>query len=512
MSGYVVDVAYTLGFYRELAPTFLHLSSIVNGVEGLKLTQPLRYAEVGCGRGYGTVLLAAANPNIEFVGIDFNPSHVAEARGLANRAKIGNVKFYEMSFGDAARSTDPNLQNFDVVGVHGVYSWVMPHVRAEIVQFIREKLVAGGHVYNSYNTLPGWATAGPIQQLIMEQSRRSSRDSTQVLDEGLALLNSLVEHKSAFVQQNPGVKTRLERMTKQDRNYLVHEFINEGWEPLYVTRTMSDFAEAKCTYIGSASLIENRIDLCVPKDLQQTVRNAPDAGMRELLKDFIVNKQFRRDMYVKGPQQLSQREQRQRFTEIAFAITQMNKEVPEKFQLPIGEISPKKETIAALFEALGSKVMTGGEILAAGEKAGLREPDTMLMLLLLINGGAISPARPDHAKIDRSASHRLNDTIMEMTASADTHRFFASPVLGSAFGVPFVDRIIGPDAVKQGKASDAEIARMAFERLEAAGQSFRREGKPLAKTPENIGEIAKLVNDFRDVRLSRWRTLGAVPN
>ena len=101
---------------------------------------------------------------------------------------------------------------------------------------------------------------------------------------------------------------------------------------------------------------------------------------------------------------------------------------------------------------------------------------------------------------------------MEMTASADTHRFFASPVLGSAIGVPFVDRIIGPDAVKQGKASDAEIARMAFERLEAAGQSFRREGKPLAKTPENIGEIAKLVNDFRDVRLGRWRTLGSVPN
>ena len=180
MSGYVADVTYTLGFYRELAPSFLHLTSIVNGVEGLKLAQPLRYCDLGCGRGYGTVLLAAANPDFEFVGIDFNPSHVAEARGLASRANVPNVAFYETGFGDAARSSDPKLSNFDVIGIHGVYSWVVPQVRGDIHQFIRDKLLAGGLVYNSYNTLPGWATAMPIQHLIMEHAQRSTRDSIKV--------------------------------------------------------------------------------------------------------------------------------------------------------------------------------------------------------------------------------------------------------------------------------------------------------------------------------------------
>ena len=221
-------------------------------------------------------------------------------------------------------------------------------------------------------------------------------------------------------------------MGKQDKVYLAHEFINEGWEALYVTQTMANFAEAKLTFIGSASLIENRIDLCVPKDLQESVREAPDVGMRELLKDYVVNKQFRRDVYIKGPQQLSPRDQRQRFAEIAFATAWMNKEFPEKFQLPIGELAPKKETYSALLAAVSGKVCTGGELLATAEKAGLREPDTMLLLLLLVNAGVIQPARPDHAKVDRSASHRLNGLIMETTASADTHRFFASPVLGSS--------------------------------------------------------------------------------
>jgi SAM-dependent methyltransferase len=511
MSGYVADVTYTLGYYRELAPSFLHLASTVSGVEGPRLTQPLRYCELGCGRGYGTVLLAAANPTFEFVGIDFNPSHVAEARGLASRAGISNVTFYETGFGDAARSNDPKLSNFDVVGIHGVYSWVVPQVRDEIHQFIRDKLLAGGLVYNSYNTLPGWSTAAPIQHLIMEQAQRSTRDSTKVVEDAFALLNSLVDHNSAFATQNPGMKSRLERMGKHDKVYLAHEFLNKGWEALYVTRVMANFAEAKLTYVGSASLIENQIDLCVPKGLQEIVRNAPDAGMRELLKDYVVNKQFRRDIYIKGPQQLSQRDQRQRFAEIAFANVWTNKNFPEKFQLPIGEIAPKKETYTTLLSAIIGKVCSGGELLALGDKAGLREPDTMLLLLLLVNAGVILPARPDHAKVDRSASHRLNGVIMEMTASADTHRFFASPVLGSAVAVPFIDRIVGPDAVRRPLAPGSEIARLAFERLQAAGQGFRRDGQVLAKTPESIGEIAKLVAEFRELRLPRWRSLGAVP-
>jgi hypothetical protein len=32
----------------------------------------------------------------------------------------------------------------------------------------------------------------------------------------------------------------------------------------------------------------------------------------------------------------------------------------------------------------------------------------------------------------------------------------------------------------------------------------------LEKTPESIGEIAKLVTEFRELRLPRWRSLGAV--
>jgi SAM-dependent methyltransferase len=510
MSGYVADVAYTLGFYRELAPSFLNFACLMNGVEGPDLNRPLRYAELGCGRGYGTTLLAAANPEVEFLGIDFNPSHVAEARNLAARANIPNVTFLEMSFADAAESNDPALSNFDIVALHGIYTWVERPIREDIHHFLRRKLLAGGLVYNSYNALPGWATVGPIQQLVMEVARRSSRDSVAVIGEAQELLKSLVKHSSAFIVQNPGVKARVEGMEQQDRAYLAHEFLNSGWEPVYVTEAMKNFGEAKLTYIGSASLAENRIDLCVPKDLQDLVRNAPDPGMRELLKDYAINKQFRRDLYVRGPQRLSTHEQRRRVSQTPFISLLMSKSVPEKTKIPLGEISINKDVTEVVLGTIGDGIATGGEILAAAQQKSLNERDVLTAILLLVSAGSISPAHPVRSDDAGAAARRMNQTVMKITAAADTHRFLASPATGSAISAGFLDRIIGLGDFGPSGGTDIDIARQAFEALEAEGQVLRRDGQPVSKSDTEINAIAESVRDFRQQRLPRWRALGIV--
>lgn len=512
MSGYVGDVNYTLGFYRELAPTYLQAACVLNGVQGPDPTQALRYCELGCGRGYGTVLLAAANPTIEFVGIDFNPSHIAEARDLASRAGIGNITFFELAFGEAAQSNDPRIQQFNIVGIHGVYSWILPTVRDDIHRFLREKLVAGGLVYNSYNALPGWATAAPIQYLVLEAAGRSRRGSIAVVTEAFDLLKKLADGDAAFVRQNPGVKARLQRMAKQDRVYLAHEFVNVGWQPLYVTQAMASFAESKLTYVGSASLLENSLEFAIPKKLRPIVEAAPDVGMRELLKDYIVNKQFRRDLYIKGPQNLTPREKRNRLQKLSFTKTQMTADVPEKFQAPIGEISLKREAVSALLELMERKAITGADLLVGCEKAGLRYGETTALLQLLISSGLVSPARPDNDRVDRSSSQRLNDLVFDISLSTDTHRFLASPVLGSAIGTSFVDRVAAPILIERPTASDVEVASEAFDRLLPLGQSFRLDGKPLSKSEDSVREVARLVKDFRETRLQTWKDLGIAPN
>ena len=52
-----------------------------------------RWCEIGCGQGYGMAVLAAANPAMQFVGIDINPRHIALAQSRADAAGLTNAVF-----------------------------------------------------------------------------------------------------------------------------------------------------------------------------------------------------------------------------------------------------------------------------------------------------------------------------------------------------------------------------------------------------------------------------------
>ena len=49
--GYIFDVAYTSGFYREIAPGWMAAAAMLLGHRPPDLSRPFRYAELGCGHG-----------------------------------------------------------------------------------------------------------------------------------------------------------------------------------------------------------------------------------------------------------------------------------------------------------------------------------------------------------------------------------------------------------------------------------------------------------------------------
>jgi len=59
-----------------------------------KLERGARVADVGCGHGYSTVMMAQAFPNSEFVGFDFHRASLSDARKHAKtHGAKGNVRF-----------------------------------------------------------------------------------------------------------------------------------------------------------------------------------------------------------------------------------------------------------------------------------------------------------------------------------------------------------------------------------------------------------------------------------
>jgi len=64
----------------------------LDGVE-MKLKRGARVADVGCGHGLSTILMAEAFPESHFTGFDFHEPSVARAREIACKSGIDNVTF-----------------------------------------------------------------------------------------------------------------------------------------------------------------------------------------------------------------------------------------------------------------------------------------------------------------------------------------------------------------------------------------------------------------------------------
>lgn len=81
----------------------------LEGVED-KLKAGAKVADIGCGVGFSTLLMAKAYPNSEFVGFDFHDGSIAEARKHAEAHGLsGRVRF------ETARAKDIKETGFDFI-------------------------------------------------------------------------------------------------------------------------------------------------------------------------------------------------------------------------------------------------------------------------------------------------------------------------------------------------------------------------------------------------------------
>lgn len=86
---------FRAGYQNNLVSSWL---PALNGVVA-KLEDGAAVADVGCGHGFSTIFMAKAFPNSTFVGYDFHPDSVAQARVHAEQHGVtANTKF-EVAFG-----------------------------------------------------------------------------------------------------------------------------------------------------------------------------------------------------------------------------------------------------------------------------------------------------------------------------------------------------------------------------------------------------------------------------
>lgn len=297
-TGYVIDIPYTTGFYAHQSPLYLAYTCALNECCVPPARGALRYLELGCGNGLTLNLLAAANPAGQFVGVDMNPAHIAAGRAQAAALGLKNVTFLEDSFHDYLQQVEPEA--FDFITLHGIYSWISAEARMEVVRIAERSLVAGGALYVSYNTLPGWSHVLPIREMFVRYAATQTGTSVERLRKTRAYLDTLMALPTGYFAR-PEVKQHVQDLAKKDLTYVAHEYLNSHWYPLYSADVRAEMALGRLSYVGQAEPRLNMPALLLPRGALDTLDgNRQDAFFQTGL-DYLLGTRFRRDIFVKGP-------------------------------------------------------------------------------------------------------------------------------------------------------------------------------------------------------------------
>lgn len=145
------DAFYRPGYVAELIPNWI---PALDGVDA-KLTAGGRVADVGCGLGSSTVLMAQAYPRTTIVGSDYHDESITLARKHAADAGVGDRVSFEVATAQSFTGTGYDLVTmFDCLHDMGDPIGAARHVRellAEDGTWMIVEPAAGDHVEDNLN-------------------------------------------------------------------------------------------------------------------------------------------------------------------------------------------------------------------------------------------------------------------------------------------------------------------------------------------------------------------------
>lgn len=513
--GYNADIAYTHGAYRELAPGYLSYVCLLKGIRPPRTDRPFRYCELGCGQGMTLNILAATHPQGRFTGIDFNPLHIAGARRLAEEAELPNVAFHERSFQQVAADGLPAEDagdGFDIIALHGVYSWISPENRRAVVDILERMLKPGGLVYLSYNSQPGWAPLMPLQKLILAHAAANPARSDRQFDAALGFLHRLNEAGAGYFAVNSAAGQHLGMMATQDRRYLSHEYLNTHWEPLGHAQVAKDLARAKLGYAGSATIPQNFDDLAVRAELRPILTEIADPTLAETVRDFAVNQVFRRDVFVRGPETMPRAEAEAEMRRLRFILLVPREDASLAIPVPLGELRHDPGLGLPILDALAAGAPSLGEIAAMPEMARHDFGTLSRFLALLVASNQAHPL-VDSSEEGRATAGRLNRAVARRMELDESLFYLAAPAVGQGVAADSLDRLVLAGLLtgdRDGQPPDAEaLSGFVAKALTGFGRSVLAEdGSPVTDFVAMRDRLAVVLPDLLDRKLPAWRRTG----
>ena len=391
-----------------------------------------------------------------------------------------------------------------------IWTWISDENGKVILDVIRRKLKVGGLVYVSYNCFPGWAPAGPLRHL-MKLHADLAADASGILakvDGALEFAKQIVDSGALYFRRNPQVGERLNYISKQKRPYLAHEYLTEDWRVMAFSDVARLMDSAKLTFVASAHILDLVDTVNLTHEAQELLKDIQHPLLKQTVRDYFVNQQFRRDIFVKGPRRLTTLDQLEALRAQAFVLLKEPSEIPMTVTGSLGEAQLQEDPYRPLIQVLadgGFSAKTFGQMQADSRLLRLQAGALAQAILVLVGAGHVWPAQmPSSAT--RKRCKALNQYLYERARSSQEISFLASPVTGGGIFASRAEQLFLL-ALRHDRKTPASLAEFAWQLFAQQGHHLIKDGKPLRTAEENLLEMTAGATRFAEKRLPILKAL-----
>lgn len=503
--GYVTATDYTTNFFVTLAPESMDHVALFLGKRPARREASFRYFELGCGTGLTTILLAALHPEAEFAANDFNPGHVAIANDIIAALGLTNITIKDTSFAEAlAEEHEP----YDYIVSHGVYTWVSQENRELVAEFIGKNLKVGGYSVLSYNCAAGWSQHDILNVIFKSLIQGRDTSDPELSREIIGEINQLFSVDEGVLQSAGATVEFMERLKldKHDPRYIMHEFGNEAWEPVYSHQAINHMASKKLDFIGHSDLMNNTPMTGIPAKIQGMLAGRPKL-QREMLVDMALARSFRSDLYVKGAINKTPGVKRADFDATRFFTKFQAEQYPATMEVLTGDISLDEGACHKILGRPRTAGCTGKELREFCAGMGVVDEDFDEFIQILSAVGYLLKEAETPAPQDRI--DQINKTLCAMSLDGlRSINYLLSPRTRRAEKVNLFDQLF----FHIGETKDlASLKQKAVEEIQARRINISGpDGQPL--TGQRLDDIVhEHADSYLNQRVAAFKALHIIP-
>jgi hypothetical protein len=312
--------------------------------------------------------------------------------------------------------------------------------------------------------LPGWNDEKPLRDLLWlhtEHGSPAGAPTPRRIANALHYAKPLRQHGCAYFTDNSRAGQALDDMLRQDPGGLAHEYFNSAWCLTYFAEVERALQAARLDFACSVHISD------IVGEVRERLAGAGfmdssmGAPLRETTADFVLNRRFRRDVFLRGALRLAPRERLVALSEVSFVPLRQCSAVSMFLNTPYGQLPLDEDSVRPVLQALDAAAgrVSLAHLLDIPEIAARPVEETVMTLSRLVARRDIAPVfADDAARVRDSRAAALNAVIAGRSSHDDTLRYLASPVANCAVEANRYERLFW-SAWQSGARTAAEIAR-----------------------------------------------------